>query len=94
MALKVYDYECRDCRITFYDKLVRDEEKDDIKCPCGKTLWRLPALAKIDWDSLARGDNASPEAKSHFARKRRQQKTRETRAKVEHGDYGSRPGAD
>jgi hypothetical protein len=54
---------------------------------------RLPACPKIDWDALAKGDSASPEAIAHFDRKHKQQAAKEAKAKLDHGDYGKAPGS-
>lgn len=40
-------------------------------CPsCGNTMSILPCAPNLDWDSLAMGDSASPEAISHWEKKK------------------------
>jgi putative FmdB family regulatory protein len=91
----VFDYVCPSCGTEVLNKFVAKDEKDSVECPsCGeKHMTRLPPIPRVDWDRLAMGDSASPEAISHFEKKRLKQREREKKAKDEHGDYGPRPGS-
>jgi len=95
MAFLVFDYKCENCGNEVIGKVVRSEEKDDVHCnACHEALMtRQVSAPKLDWDSLARGENASPEAIRHFDKKRKQQRAKEEKSMREHGDYGPRPGA-
>ncbi len=95
MAFLVFDYKCPSCGHEEIGKVVKSHEKDDVNCPaCSKDMMqRQVAAPNLDWDSLARGENASPEAIRHFNKKRKQQREKETKSMREHGDYGPRPGA-
>ena len=47
-------------------------------CPsCDNTMAILPCAPNIDWDTLAMGDSASPEAIAHFDRKHREKAAQE-----------------
>ena len=91
----VFDYKCPTCGYFEEDKFVRSTDKDDQHCPaCTKDLMvRQACAANVDWDSLAMGNNASPEAIRHWERKQRQEKARQKKIHKEHGDYGKAPGS-
>jgi len=69
--MKVFDYKCDTCLFA-EERFVRDAD-DEVLCrKCGNQARRMPCAPKLDWDALAKGDNASPEAIRHFERKRKQ----------------------
>lgn len=89
-----HDYKCHSCGHYEYDVFIKRSDMHAFACPeCGETMTIKPSAPKIDWDALARGDNASPEAIRHFERKRAQQKSKEEKSMREHGDRGRTPGA-
>lgn len=94
MSFIVHDYKCDECEDRLEDHFVRRSEMEKVPCPsCGNTMRILPCKTRVDWDSLARGDNASPEAIRHFERKRKQQAAKESKSMKEHGDRGRTPGS-
>jgi hypothetical protein len=95
MSLIVFDYTCTNCGNVESDKFVQRSEMDQVHCDeCDYLMSRLPAAPHLDWDSLAMGSSASPEAIAHWVRKHQKQKAKEEKSLREHGDYGPRPGAD
>lgn len=94
MSFIVHDYLCDKCEVYELDQFVRRSEMHEVPCPeCGENMRILPCAPNLDWDSLAMGANASPEAIRHWEKKRLDQKAREEKAYRENGDYGKRPGA-
>lgn len=94
MSYIVYDYTCPACTYKLDDHFVKRANMDSVECPeCGENMRRLPSVPNLDWDSLAMGDSASPEAISHWERKHKQRKAQEAKSKAEHGDYGPAAGA-
>jgi hypothetical protein len=94
MSWIVIDTECPDCGHRDED-MIRRGSTDPLVCKaCNGVTRRVPSAPKVDWDALAQGEGASPEAIRHFERKHKQQTEREKKIHAEHGDYGSRPGAD
>lgn len=94
MSFVVHDYKCDHCELYERDQFVRRSEMYEIPCPeCGENMRILPCIPKIDWDALAMGESASPEAIAHFERKHKEQAKLEERRKLEHGDYGKTPGS-
>ena len=44
MSFIVFDYQCQDCDLTYYDQMVRRSEVDDQWCPeCKSKMMKLPA---------------------------------------------------
>ena len=67
----------------------------EARCPiCNQTAKRQIAAPRIGHLQMALSDSASPESIAKFDRAHRQQKAKEQKAELEHGDYGPRPGAD
>ena len=94
MSYLVFDAVCPNCGFNEDDMFFDKNHKDDTPCPeCGEPLLRLPPNINLDWDSLAMGDSASPEAIAHFDRKHRKRAEKEAKTKKEHGDYGPAAGA-
>ena len=94
MSFVVHDYKCHSCNIYELDAFVRRSEMHEVPCPeCGGNMSILPCAPNLDWDSLAMGENPSPEALAHWQRKRKQQQVKEEKTKRDHGDYGKAPGA-
>lgn len=90
----VHDYKCGSCGTELANEFVRRDKMHEVPCPgCGDNMKILPCSPRIDWDALAKGNNASPEAIRHFERKRAQQKRYEEKHLKEHGDRGKAPGA-
>jgi len=96
MALLVFDYVCTECGSEYYDLFVKSTEMDNQLCDnnnCHTVLTKKIPKTQLDWDALAQGDGASPEAIRHWEKKRKQQKTKEEKSKREHGDIGKHPGS-
>ena len=73
-----HDYKCFGCGHIELDVFLRRSEMHEYPCPeCGDNMSILPCAPNLDWDALAMGSGASPEAVSHFERKRKQQKREE-----------------
>lgn len=95
MSFIVFDMKCRSCDHQVDDVFMRRSEVDDDRpCPvCGDNMVRLPPRPNLDWDALAMGESASPEAIRHWEKKRAARQKKEEKAKREHGDYGPASGA-
>lgn len=94
MSYVVFDMRCRSCDTRVDDVFMKRSEMDDQVCPeCGDNMLRLPPRPNLDWDSLAMGESASPEAIRHWERKRKARQTKEEKSKRDHGDYGPAAGA-
>lgn len=73
MSFIRHDYKCFFCLHTEPDMFVRKSEMHHQGCPnCGNNMSILPCAPKVDWDALAMGDSASPEAIRHWEKKKRQ----------------------
>ena len=85
MPLK--DFECGAGHV--HDALVKPDIQEH-ECPeCGDTAHMVFLTPpRIDWASMAQGDNAGPEFIERFDRIHRKQKEKEERSWKEHGDYG------
>lgn len=93
MSFIVIDTLCPHCGEEEERFLARDT-LDHIMCGfCGRDTKRKPSAPKVDWDSLAMGNDASPEAIRHWERKHRQIKEKETKEIKEHGSRTSTPGS-
>ena len=95
MSFLVFDYRCSACGMLHKDKFVKSSEKELQPCDeCKGTMTIVHTEAcNLDWDSLAMGDSASPEAIRHFDKKRIDRAAKESKTYREHGDYGVRPGS-
>jgi hypothetical protein len=95
MSFLVFDYRCGGCGVLELGRFVRASEKDEQPCEGCKGSMTIvhTQAAHLDWDGLAKGSSASPEAIRHFHKKRKDRATKEGSTYREHGDYGKPAGS-
>ncbi len=87
----VHDFRCEQ-RHTFQQYVT--SSTTSVPCEvCGESAVRVFLRPpKLDWASMAMGENAGPEFVDRFAKVHAREEQRQSRILAEHGDYG--PGYD